>query len=415
MLTKAILCLTLAVYFLVSGSLSARGQTQQIRQSASGVEMADELGKFLQILAAEDKFSGAVLVAKDGKAIFQQAYGMANKSDEVPNRVDSKFNLGSMNKMFTAVAIAQLAQRGKLSFSDTVGKHLPDYPNKAIAEKVTIHHLLTHTSGLGDYQNDKFYAQLDRWRTVDNLLPLFVNDPLQFEPGQGWEYSNAGFAVLGLIVEKASGQNYFDYVKKNIFKPAGMANTDFYERDKKVANRAVGYMRVNAKGEPDPEASRRENTLTRPAKGSPAGGAYSTVNDLLKFHLALGNNKLLTRKFTDIATTGKIKVPAGQPMNEYAYGFTISSPNGKRIVGHGGAGLGVAGKFEMYPELGYTVVILTNYDLSDMIRVVMKTREEILKQFSKEMSKIYYRDSAEQLSLSKVAKPSVRRRVRRIL
>ena len=380
MLTKAILCLTLAVYFLVSGSLSARGQTQQIRQSASGVEMADELGKFLQILAAEDKFSGAVLVAKDGKAIFQQAYGMANKSDEVPNRVDSKFNLGSMNKMFTAVAIAQLAQRGKLSFSDTVGEHLLDYPNKSVAEKVTIHHLLTHTSGMGDYQNDRFYARLDKWRTVDSLLPLFINEPLAFEPGKDWEYSNAGFVVLGLIIEKASGQSYFDYVKKNIFKPARMTDTNFYERDKNVTNQAVGYTRVNAKGESNSEAPRRENTSTRPAKGSPAGGAYSTVNDMLKFHLALRNSKLLSRKFTDIVTSGKVKVPAGQPMNEYAYGFTISTPNGKRIVGHGGAGLGVAGKFEMYSELGYTVIILTNYDLSEMIPVVMKTRGLILKQ-----------------------------------
>lgn len=349
-------------------------------QRMSSAEIANELGTYLARLAVEDKFSGAVLVAKDGKSILQRAYGMANKGGNIPNRVDTKFNLGSMNKMFTAVAIAQLVERGNLSFSDKVGKHLPDYPNKAVAEKVTIHHLLTHTSGLGDYLNERFYAQLDRWRTVDSLLPLFVNDPLTFAPGEGWEYSNAGFVVLGLIVEKVSGQSYFDYVRKNIFNRAGMTSTDFYERDKSVPNRAVGYMRVNAKGESDPEAPRRENTATRPAKGSPAGGAYSTVNDLLKFHLALKNYKLLSREYTEVVITGKVKVPAGWPMNEYAYGFTISTPDGKRIVGHGGAGAGVAGKFEMYPELGYSVVILTNYELPAMMPVIMKTRELILKQ-----------------------------------
>jgi len=346
----------------------------------SDVEIAGELNTYLEKLAVEDRFSGAVLVAKNGKPIFQRAYGIANKSGHVPNKVDTKFNLGSMNKMFTAIAIAQLAERGKLSFGDTIGRHLTDYPNKAVAEKVTIHQLLTHTSGMGDYLNERFYAQLNDIRTVASLLPFFVNDSLTFEPGSQWEYSNAGFAVLGLIIEKVSGQSYFDYVKKHVFKPAGMTNTDFYERDKNIPNRAVGYMRVNAKGEPDPEAPRRENASARPAKGSPAGGAYSTVNDMLKFHLALRNHKLLSHEYTEIVTTGKVKVPAGQPMNEYGYGFTISEASRGSIVGHGGAGPGVAGKFEMYPELGYTVVVLTNYDLPAMMPVVMKTRELILRQ-----------------------------------
>lgn len=362
---------------LTNGNSWIAGATPQ---RMSDAEIANELAVYLEKLTVEDKFSGVVLVAKDGKPIFVRAYSMANKVANIPNRVDTRFNLGSMNKMFTAVAIARLVERGKLSFSDTVGKHLPNYPNKAVAEKVTIHHLLTHTSGLGDYLNEKFYAHLERWKTVDSLLPLFVDDPLTFEPGKGWEYSNAGFALLGLVVERVSGQSYFDYVRKNIFTPAGMTNTDFYERDKNVPHRAVGYMRVNAKGEPDPEAARRENTSTRPAKGSPAGGAYSTVPDMLKFHLALRNHKLLSREYTDIVTTGKVKVPAGQPMNEYGYGFTISTPDGKRIVGHGGAAAGVAAKFDMYPELGYAVVILTNYDFSDMMPVIMKTRGLILKQ-----------------------------------
>lgn len=362
--------------FAICGTL---GVARPRSQEKSNDPLASELSTYLEKLAADDKFSGSVLVARNGKPFFQQAYGMANKNRQIRNRVDTKFNLGSMNKMFTAVAIAQLVEAGKLSFSDTVGKHLAGYPNKAVAEKVTIHQLLTHTSGLGDYLNEKFYARLDQMKTVSDLMPLFADDPLSFEPGTSWDYSNAAFAILGLIIEKVSGQNYFAYVKQHVFKRAGMSKTDFYEREQEVPGRAVGYMRVNAAGESDPEAPRRENTSTRPAKGSPAGGAYSTVNDMLKFHIALRNNKLMSQKYTEVVTTGKVKVPPGWPMHEYGYGFTISVVNGKRIVGHGGAGQGVAGKFEMYPELGYTVVVLSNYELPAIMPVVAKTRELILK------------------------------------
>lgn len=154
--------------------------------------------------------------------------------------------------MFTAVAIAQLAEGGKLSFSDTVGKLLPDYPNRVVAEKVTVHHLLTHTSGMGSYFNDKFFANLNNMKTVADYLPLFASDPLAFEPGTKWQYSNAGFTVLGLIIEKLSGQSYYDYVKQHIFKPAGMVNTDSYERDKDVPNLAIGYTKMGDNGRPDP-------------------------------------------------------------------------------------------------------------------------------------------------------------------
>jgi D-alanyl-D-alanine carboxypeptidase len=376
--TLALITLTI----IAAASICARNAQPQLsdHKKTSTAEIRKELETYIDKLAAEDKFSGAVLVARDGKPIFMKAYGMANKSGNIPNRIDTKFNLGSMNKMFTAVAIAQLAERSKLSFDDPISKHLPDYPSREVANKVTIHHLLTHTSGLGDYQNERFYAQLDKMRTVADLVPLFANDPLSFEPGEKWDYSNAGFVVSGLIIEKASGQSYFEYVKQHIFKPAGMTNTDFYERDTNVLNRAVGYMKVNLKGEPDPEAPRRENRSTRPAKGSPAGGAYSTVNDMFRFRLALLKYRLLNQKYTDIVMREKVKVPAGWPMSEYGYGFAISFVNGKRIVGHGGAGLGIAGKLEMYPELSYTVVILSNYDLPAIMPVVMKTRELILQE-----------------------------------
>src|SRR4030095_7346844 len=195
------------------------------RSAVDDAALARHINAYLEEAVAKDAFSGAVLIAKNGQPIFKKAYGMANKSNNTPNNIDTKFDLGSMNKMFTAVAIAQLVEQGKLSFTDTVGKLLPDYPNKVVAEKVTVHHLLTHTSGMGSYFNEKFQANLNNLKTVPDYLPLFASDPLAFERGASWKYSNSGFVVLGLIVEKVSGQSYYDYVKEHIFKPAGMLNT----------------------------------------------------------------------------------------------------------------------------------------------------------------------------------------------
>ncbi|MBA4182685.1 MAG: beta-lactamase family protein [Acidobacteria bacterium] len=350
---------------------------QQENGKTTATNFTSELETYLDNFAKEDKFSGAVLVAKDGVPIFKKAYGMANKSTNAANNTKTKFNLGSNNKMFTSVAIAQLAERGKLSYDDTISKHLPDYPNKSVADKVTIHHLLTHTSGMGSYFNDKFFEKLDKTRTLADLLPFFVNEPLAFEPGAKWQYSNAGFTVLGLIIEKLSGQNYFDYVRENIFKPAGMNNTDSFERGAKVKNLAIGYTRatLSDRGRPDPNAPLHENTQMLPLKGSSAGGGYSTLDDMLKFALALQNNKLLSKKFTEIVTTGKFDV--GGPMGKYAYGFGDKIFNGKHIVGHNGGGPGIGANFDMFPELGYTAIIFSNLDSPAMFPIITKIRELI--------------------------------------
>ena len=344
-----------------------------VMSAADDAELIKALSAYLEDAAANDRFSGTVLIAKNGDPLFKKAYGFANKDKSIPNSVDTKFDLGSMNKMFTAVAIAQLVERGKLSFTDTVGKVLPDYPNKSVAEKVTVHHLLTHTSGMGSYFNEKFRANLGNLRKVSDYLPLFANDPLAFEPGTKWQYSNSGFTVLGAIIEKVSGQSYFDYVKENIFKPAGMVNTDSFERDKETPNLAIGYTKAGPDGRPDPAATRRANSTMRPAKGSPAGGGYSTVDDLLKFSIALRDHKLLSKKSTELITTGKVEM--GGSGRKYGYGFGEDFSSGRRIIGHNGGGPGIGANFDMLTDTGYTVVVLGNYDPPAMMPVVMKIRE----------------------------------------
>jgi CubicO group peptidase (beta-lactamase class C family) len=331
-----------------------------------------EIQSYLNSLGAENKLSGAILVAKDGKPLASKAAGLANKATGTPNRPDTKFNLGSVNKMFTAVAIAQLAQAGRLKFEDTIGQHLPDYPNKTVAEKVTIHQLLTHTSGMGTYSIEAFKAQREKLTTVAAYLPLFVNDPLISAPGEKFQYSNSGYLVLGAIIEKISGQDYYTYVREKIYQPAGMTNTGFYEPGKEIPNLAIGYTRMGPDGRPGEQLT--ENTNRLEVRGGPAGGGYSTVEDLLKFHVALSGFKLLNREYTGIVTTGK--VDAG-PIGKYAYGFGDKVFDGKRIVGHNGGWPGVAVNFEMYPELGYTAVVLLNTDPPAMTPIVTRLRQLI--------------------------------------
>jgi D-alanyl-D-alanine carboxypeptidase len=321
-------------------------------------DRVQEIENLLDRAVAADTFSGAVLVARNGAPVFKKAYGMANQERRVANRTDTRFNLGSMNKMFTSIAIAQLAERGKLSFDDTIARHLPDYPNKEVAARVTIHQLLTHTSGLGNYMTEAWTEKRAEIKTVADLLPYFAAQPLKFAPGTGWQYSNAGFVVLGLIVEKLSGQSYYDYVRAHVFKPAGMRDTDSYESTRDVANLAVGYTRIGADGRGRPENPRRPNTSLLPFKGSPAGGGYSTLDDMLHFDRALRTHKLLSAKFTELITTGKVDAPFGK----YAYGFGDSRVNGKRYVGHNGGAPGTAAQFESYTDTGYTLVVLANYD-----------------------------------------------------
>jgi CubicO group peptidase (beta-lactamase class C family) len=337
----------------------------------SEAEVTESLTAYLEGLAKQDKFSGVVLIARDGKPFFVKAYGLADKSKNLPNNPETKFNLGSMNKMFTAVAIAQLVEQGKLSFDDKVGKILPDYPNKEVASKVTIHHLLTHTSGLGSYWNAKFDARRATIKTVADYLTLFADEPLLFEPGARFDYSNSGYIVLGAIIEKVAGQNYYDYVREHIYKPAGMKNTDAYQITEATPNLAMGYTSLGPDDEPT-SGPRRENTQTRPNRGGPAGGGYSTVEDLLRFATALRDHQLLSAKSTEMLATGKVDMGRG---SKYGYGFGEQQMNGYRIYGHNGGAPGIGSDLSIFEEPGYVAVVMTNYDPPLMMPVVRKVRE----------------------------------------
>lgn len=318
--------------------------------------IVDPIRSQLKNLEKENNLSGVFLIAKNGKPIYREAFGFANLPDSVKNKPDTKFNLASINKMFTGMAVMQLVEEGKISLQDKVGKYLLDYPNKTVADSVTIHQLLTHTSGMNSFWEEYDKVAKEKFKTVSDYLPLFANAKLSFVPGSDFYYSNSGYMVLGLIIEKVSGQDYFDYVKEHIYKPAKMINTDAYELDNAIPNLATGYtMSLEEPGQ------WKNNIFSNLAKGTPAGGGYSTVDDLLNFANALQNNRLLSKESTAIYTAGRVKFRDGM----YGYGFMEDIINGHRVIGHTGGHDGIACELMIYPDLGYTVVILTNGEVEN--------------------------------------------------
>jgi CubicO group peptidase (beta-lactamase class C family) len=341
-------------------ALPAPAARPRIGEAQFTADLHARLGK----LAAENNFSAAVLIAHGEKIVFEHAYGWADHAFKVPNQVDTKFNIASVGKMFTAVSILQLVQQGKLALSDPLIKLLPDYPDKDIAAKINVEQLLTHTSGLGDMFNEKYFnASPANFDTLGAFLPLFAGNPLLFEPGTKWAYSNAGFLVLGLIIEKLSGESYYDYVRKYICEPAGMTGTDSYRTHDDVPNLALGYRPPHKPGlgipggvPPQP----RTTNVDVLARGTSAGGGYSTAGDLLRFCRALQGNKLLNKDYTGLGMAGK--VATGQGTGKYAFGMFEDFINGVRVVGHSGGGPGSSCNVDMYTDLGYTVVVLDNLE-----------------------------------------------------
>lgn len=306
-----------------------------------------EFEGLFQTLVDADKFSGVVLVTKEDEIIFEKAYGYACKNFDVPNQLDTKFNIGSLNKVITKIAILQLLQKGKLTLDDLVGKHLPDFP-KEIATKVKISHLISFTSGMGDYFNEKFTAGNGNLRTLDDFVPFFIDDPLLFEPGEKMEYSNAGYVVLGKIIEAVSGLDYYEYVKENIYKPAGMADSNHYEIDAIIPKLATGYTHHMPDGSIHP-SKRRTNYYIIGSRGSSAGGGQSTVYDLLKLDRAIANEVLLDKEHS-----GRVYIPLEM------------KPGTPRVVGLAGGAPGLIALYLKFNFSGYTVFILSNYDPEDV-------------------------------------------------
>lgn len=253
-------------------------------------QVAAALGRLLDSLGAADRFSGVVVLTEGGTPVFERAVGMADRTRGRPVTLDTRFNLGSINKAFTATAIRQLAAQGRLTLDDRLIRHLPDYPNRAVAEQVTLRQLMEHTAGIG---GNIFGAPAGgtraQIRTNNDFIPLFASESPAFAPGASRRYCNACYVLLGAVVERVSGMSYYDYVRQNVFAPAGMDATDSYALDSLPPNTATGYTRDGPGAESGPL---RPNSDLLPGRGSAAGGGYSTARDLLAFAQAARDGRI---------------------------------------------------------------------------------------------------------------------------
>lgn len=341
MIRRYAACPVLAVLALLAlGPLPARGAD-------------DALAGKIDAVMAETYKPGqpgaAVIVRKDGRTLFRKGYGLADLELNVPVAPDMVFRLGSITKQFTAVAILMLAEQGKLGLRDEITKFLPDYP--AQGRKITVEHLLTHTSGIQSYTDMPEWLPL--WRkdmTLKELIDLFKDQPMQFEPGASWAYNNSGYILLGAIVEKVSGKSYEAFVDEAIFKPLGMKQSYYGSTERVIPRRIPGYQMGKGGFVNAPYLS-----MTQPYA---AGSLLSTVDDLALWSEAVFSGKVVRKEWLDKAFS-PYKLANGESSG-YGYGWFLGDFAGHRSVEHGG-GINGFTSYEMtFPEDGLFLAILTN-------------------------------------------------------
>lgn len=308
----------------------------------------DALSARADAMTAQDKFSGTVLVAVKDEVVFEKTWGFSDREKRTPVTTNTKFRFGSMGKMFTAVAVLQLVAQGRVSLDERVGRYLPDYPNKDVAQKVTIRELLIHTGGVGDIFGPEFWTHRLELKTLHDYVALYGNRAPEHEPGAVDGYDNYGFILLGVILEKVSGQSYYDYVHDHIFAPLHMNDTGFVPEGDHVAGLAPGYTWK--------DGAWVSNADTLPWRGTSAGGGYSTVEDLLKFAQALEGNTLLPKA---------LEAEALKPQNHAGwsgYGFSLRTDPPAPYYGHSGGAPGMNGELRIYPGQGVVFIGLGNLD-----------------------------------------------------
>lgn len=327
---------------------------------AIGLCQADESQRVLKSVdayitaeATQHLFRGAVLVGINGKIVFDKAYGLANEEWNVHNTTSTKFRIASLTKQFTAACILLLQERGQLNVQDPISRYLPGLPEAW--QTITIHQLLTHTSGIPNYTDSSQFKRLSRMGTTpQEMIALVADKPLDFKPGSQWRYSNTGYILLGMIIEKTSGQSYADFLKRNIFGPLGMANSGYDQAIPILKERVSGYQIKDGQ-----LANADFIDMSVPYA---AGGIYSTVEDMYRWNQALAQEgKLLSASsLKQMFTEYPEAVYQGQ---HYGYGVVINRQKfGKLLYYHGGGVEGFSSVIQRYSAEGVCIVVLSNLD-----------------------------------------------------
>lgn len=326
---------------------TAGGQTPSAKQA--------EVAALFRDYDRRDAPGASVLVVSKGKVLYKQAFGMANLEEKTAAATATNYRLASMTKQFTAMAVMLLAERKKLSYDSKLTDFFPDFP--PYGNQITVRHLLTHTSGLADYE-DLIPSSTTTPLKDRQVLELLKGQPgTIFPPGSQFSYSNSGYALLALIVEKASGISFAEFLRKNVFAPLGMKGTVAYEQGiSTVERRAYGYTK-NGDG-----FRRNDQSLTSSVLGD--GGIYSSVEDLYKWDQALYTNKLVNQESVARAFTPMV-APTDHKDAAYGFGWFVETYRGLRTVWHYGSTVGFRTAIERFPEQRFTVVVLINRDKVD--------------------------------------------------
>ncbi|TDD95676.1 serine hydrolase domain-containing protein [Actinomadura rubrisoli] len=346
--------------------------------------------RFVADLASKDQFSGSLLLTCRGRTVLSRSHGMADKRTGVRNGPETRFALASVTKLFTATAVHQLVQQGKLNYTDTVGAHLDGFPAE-IADKVTVHHMLTHSSGLGDFFNlPGFPEESKKWDTADKVLNGTVQfirrTKLAFPPGAGNLYSNAALCLLGAMIAAVSRRPYYDYVTEHVFQAAGMRDSAFYTKPQWRTDRRIAHPYTKLPGSSQRTDSLEENLFI----GLPAGDSFATCADMERFAHALLDHDLLDAPHTDLMLGAKIPRPpqknppqGSAPPESTAfagYGPVTALSQGQWIHGHGGGSSGASTNIDFFPGSGWVVVILSNYEARTTEPIAGLARRLILEQ-----------------------------------
>jgi D-alanyl-D-alanine carboxypeptidase len=323
---------------------------------ASGAARAQDVVAKVEALmksqVVQENFAGSVLIAQEGKIVFEQGYGLANREWSIPNRPDTRFRIASLTKQFTAAGILLLQQQHRLSVKDKISAYVADLP--VSWRDITIHQLLTHTSGLPSYTETPQIESLNHLgATPRQLIDLVKDSPLQFPLGSKFTYCNTGYVLLGMIVEKVSGLSYGDFLQKNIFAPLHLDDTGYDWPDRILPKRASGYELQNDTWIASPQID-----ISIPFA---AGGLYSTVGDLFRWSEALFSDRLLTAESRDemFRIYPEALGPGGQ---HYGYGMVLTERFGQTEWYHGGGVRGFATAIRIYPKARVCVVVLSNVD-----------------------------------------------------
>ena len=337
-----------------------------------GQNFAEKVDSIIQTEFNEkDGPGGVFLISKKGKPIYEKAFGLANLELNVELQPNNIFQIGSMTKQFTAIAILILEQDGKLNTSDYISKYIPDYPN---GNKISIHHLLTHTSGVKDFTKTKGLSEIAQKEITSKLMvDYFKNEPADFQPGEKFEYNNSGYIILGYIIELVSGKTYEDFIKSNIFDKIGMDNS-YYATDRKVIkNRAYGYHQKSYG-----YVNKSVISFSIPYA---SGSLMSTLEDMLKWQNSFNQNLLLNKKETAKAFT-KYNLNNGKEI-EYGYGWHLKNINGIPTREHGGSIFGFKSMGVYIPSEDIFVLGFSNCDCNSPTQIVKDIAELMVKDLQK--------------------------------